>query len=84
MESDGTYETSDTRGAAGLPRPSAPPVPDRVPPAPAGPPAQPPAPPVPGYAPGGHARFMTLATSDGTAPWASTVDFGAPGSRTNL
>lgn len=25
----------------------------------------------------GHARFMTLATSDGTAPWASTVNFVA-------
>ncbi|MFE4588580.1 hypothetical protein [Streptomyces laurentii] len=32
----------------------------------------------------GHARFMTLATADGTAPWASTVDFVVPGSRTNL
>ncbi|MEU8538644.1 ATP/GTP-binding protein [Streptomyces sp. NPDC048717] len=53
MESDGTYETSDTRGA-GLPRPSAPPPPDRVPPAPALPPAAPAAapPPVPAYAPG--------------------------------
>ncbi|MEU3075578.1 ATP/GTP-binding protein [Streptomyces laurentii] len=68
MESDGTYETSDTRGAAGLPRPSAPPVPDRVPPAPAGPPAQPPTPPVPGYAPGGGAGQVTGGDAGKTAP----------------
>ncbi|MEU5218320.1 ATP/GTP-binding protein [Streptomyces sp. NPDC020807] len=49
METDGTYESRDTRGGS-IPRPADPPVPPGAPPVPAGPPPAPPTPPTRGPA----------------------------------